>query len=47
MILVDDTLKALQDLAADVRQRFSGDVVAITGSCGKTTTKGMVRLTGM
>ncbi len=40
-ILVDDTVRALGDLAARHRQSFSGPVVAITGSNGKTTTKEM------
>lgn len=39
---VDDTLKALQALAAFHRQRFSIPVIAITGSSGKTTTKELV-----
>ena len=39
---VDDTLKALGDCAQFHRQRFHLDVVAITGSSGKTTTKAMV-----
>jgi UDP-N-acetylmuramoyl-tripeptide--D-alanyl-D-alanine ligase len=39
VVLVDDTLVALQKLAACYRQRFSLPVVAITGSVGKTTTK--------
>ncbi len=39
LIQVKDTLQALGDLAAYVRRRFSGLVVGITGSCGKTTTK--------
>jgi UDP-N-acetylmuramoyl-tripeptide--D-alanyl-D-alanine ligase len=38
-IEVADTTKALGDLAAFHRQRWSGRVVAITGSAGKTTTK--------
>ena len=37
-----DTLQALGDLAHFWRQKFSGPVVAITGSCGKTTTKEMI-----
>lgn len=41
VILVDDTLTALQDLARFHRQRFSIPIVAITGSNGKTTTKDM------
>lgn len=40
--LVPDTLQALGDLAAYWRCRFSGPVVAVTGSCGKTTTKEMI-----
>ena len=41
-ILVEDTLKALQDIAAYYRSKFNIPVVAITGSSGKTTTKDMV-----
>ena len=41
VILVADTLLALQDLARYHRQRFSIPIVAITGSNGKTTTKDM------
>ncbi len=36
---VPDTLRALGDLAAAHRRRFRGQLVAITGSMGKTTTK--------
>ncbi|NLE77784.1 MAG: UDP-N-acetylmuramoyl-tripeptide--D-alanyl-D-alanine ligase, partial [Chloroflexi bacterium] len=39
---VDDSLTALQNLAADWRARFDVRVVAITGSVGKTTTKELV-----
>lgn len=39
VILVPDTLKALQDLAAHYRRQLKMQVVAITGSSGKTTTK--------
>lgn len=42
VILVEDTLKALQDMAAFYRSRFSIPVIGITGSVGKTTTKEMV-----
>lgn len=41
VVLVDDTLAALQALALAHRQRFAGPVVAITGSNGKTTVKEM------
>ncbi len=42
LVQVEDTLKALGDLAAFVRNRFSGPVVGITGTTGKTTTKEML-----
>lgn len=42
VIGVDDTLTALGDLAAGVRQGFDGPVAAVTGSAGKTTTKDML-----
>ena len=42
-IVVPDTLRALQDLAAFARRGKSAKVVAITGSSGKTTTKEMTR----
>jgi UDP-N-acetylmuramoyl-tripeptide--D-alanyl-D-alanine ligase len=38
-ILVDDTTEALADLARFLRRQLNRFVVAITGSCGKTTTK--------
>ncbi len=38
-VLVEDTLKALQSLAAYQRSNFSGTLVGITGSTGKTTVK--------
>jgi len=39
VIAVDDTTRALQDVAREVRRRSGTQVVAITGSAGKTTTK--------
>ncbi|MBI4354150.1 MAG: UDP-N-acetylmuramoyl-tripeptide--D-alanyl-D-alanine ligase [Candidatus Omnitrophica bacterium] len=41
-ILVPDTTNALGDLAAFHRRRFSIPVIAVTGSCGKTTTKELI-----
>jgi len=40
---VDDTLGALARLGAFARARFDGQVIAVTGSVGKTTTKEMLR----
>ena len=44
VIRVADTTKALGDIARWHRSRFDVPVVGITGSCGKTTTKEMLRL---
>ena len=43
VLFVDDTLKALVDLARSWRNQFTYPVIGITGSVGKTTTKEMVR----
>ncbi len=40
-VYVDDTRQALLDLAGGYREQFDCPVVAITGSVGKTTTRGM------
>ncbi|UMM63442.1 UDP-N-acetylmuramoyl-tripeptide--D-alanyl-D-alanine ligase [Aristophania vespae] len=43
ILLVKDTMKALEDLGQFARNRFKGRTIAITGSVGKTTTKEMLR----
>ncbi len=42
VIAVEDTLRALGDLARERRRKYRTPVVAITGSNGKTTTKEMI-----
>ncbi|HHV16491.1 MAG TPA: UDP-N-acetylmuramoyl-tripeptide--D-alanyl-D-alanine ligase [Gelria sp.] len=44
LILVDDTLQALQALAASYRRCFEIPVIAVTGSVGKTTIKDLLAL---
>ena len=41
-IQVHDTLKAMQDIGAYIRNMFNKPVVAVTGSVGKTTTREMI-----
>ncbi len=43
VLRVDDTLAGLTRLGGYARWRFSGRLVAVTGSVGKTTTKEMLR----
>lgn len=43
-VLVNNSIKALQDVAADYRSKFKIPFIGITGSVGKTTTKEMVAL---
>ncbi len=42
LLVVEDTLRALGELANSYRRRFSPTILAITGTNGKTTTKEMV-----
>lgn len=41
-IMADDTRIALGKIAKKWREQYSLPVIAVTGSCGKTTTKGMI-----
>jgi UDP-N-acetylmuramoyl-tripeptide--D-alanyl-D-alanine ligase len=43
-LVVEDPERALQDCAREHRRRFQGPVIGITGSCGKTSTKDLLRL---
>lgn len=43
-LVVNDSLVAMGAIGAGVRQRFDGPVVGVTGSCGKTSTKEMLRV---
>ncbi len=39
IVIVPDTYNALLEIAKYMRDKFGGKVIAITGSCGKTSTK--------
>ena len=43
-ILVANVLEGLKSLAVAARKRFSGKLIAVTGSVGKTSTKEMLRV---
>ncbi len=42
VIQVDDTVRALGQIAACHRRNFSGTIIAVTGSAGKTSTRKMI-----
>ncbi|MEC9135053.1 MAG: Mur ligase domain-containing protein, partial [Bacteroidota bacterium] len=42
LILVDNTLKSLQELAQYHRKKLETKIIALTGSNGKTTTKELI-----
>jgi UDP-N-acetylmuramoyl-tripeptide--D-alanyl-D-alanine ligase len=43
LLIVDDVLKALEDMGRYARGRMKGKVIGVTGSVGKTGTKEMLR----
>lgn len=43
-LVVEDSLRAFQSLAAFHRRNFKGKVIGITGSCGKTTSKDWLKV---
>jgi UDP-N-acetylmuramoyl-tripeptide--D-alanyl-D-alanine ligase len=44
LLIVDDVLDGLRDLARAARERLTGKVIAVTGSVGKTSTKEALQL---
>ena len=47
-VICEDTTKGLQALAKEYRKELKIPIISVTGSCGKTTTKQMIKtlLTG-
>jgi UDP-N-acetylmuramoyl-tripeptide--D-alanyl-D-alanine ligase len=43
VVVVDNTRRALRELALAARRRFGGKVIAVTGTVGKTTSREMLR----
>ncbi|MEI6862315.1 MAG: UDP-N-acetylmuramoyl-tripeptide--D-alanyl-D-alanine ligase, partial [Verrucomicrobiota bacterium] len=43
-LVVTDPLVAFQAVAREHRKTFSGPVIGVTGSCGKTSTKNLLAL---
>ena len=41
-IQVDDTLRAMQEIGAYIRNKFTCPIIGVTGSVGKTTTREMI-----
>ena len=42
VLQVNDSLRAMQKIASRAREMWNGDIVAVTGSAGKTTTKDII-----
>jgi len=42
VLRVENSLRALQTIARHAREEWAGDIVAVTGSAGKTTTKDVI-----
>lgn len=42
-LVVEEPMQALRKMAAQHRRRFTGPVIGVTGSCGKTSTKDLLK----